>query len=87
LKGNVDPGWNNKFVVIKKAKCDTCKFKREAKTRTNSKGKWRYLLDAPARGCWFWKGFVKKAGQYGRSQTNFIYATWRKEPKGGCSRD
>jgi hypothetical protein len=77
IKGNVEPGWNNKNVLIHKATCKTCAFKRVGKARTNSEGKWKFRLSAPRKGNWFWKGFVKKAGAYGKSPTNYIYRTWR----------
>ena len=77
MKGNVNPGWGHKLVVIQRATCKTCAFKKVAKVRTNKAGKWRYRLSAPAKGNWYWKGFVKKSGSYGKSPTNFIYKTWR----------
>ncbi len=77
IKGNVNPGWGKKPVVIQKATCKTCAFKKVGQARTNKAGKWSYKLSAPAKGNWYWKGFVKKAQGYGKSPTNFIYKTWR----------
>lgn len=77
MKGNVSPGYGHKQIVIQKAKCKTCAFKKVAKVRTNKAGKWSYKLSAPAKGYWYWKAFAKKSGNYGKSPSNFIYKTWR----------
>ncbi|MGL5823740.1 MAG: hypothetical protein ACRCYU_02710 [Nocardioides sp.] len=73
IKGNVNPGWAGKNVVIQRATCDGCAFEKFAKVRTNSSGGWKYKLSAPATGSWYWKGYVKRTRKYGKSQTNFIY--------------
>ncbi len=77
LKGNVSPGYGKKPIVIQKAKCKSCAFKKVAKVRTNKDGKWSFKLSAPARGYWYWKAFAKKSGNYGKSPSNFVYKTWR----------
>lgn len=77
IKGNVSPGYGHKKIVIQKAKCKTCAFKKVAKVRTNKAGKWSYKLSAPANGYWYWKAFAKKSGNYGKSPSNNIYKTWR----------
>jgi hypothetical protein len=75
IRGNVNPGWAKKFVIIQRATCDGCKFRKFDKVRTNKYGGWKYRLSAPAKGSWYWKGYVKKTERYGKSQTNFIYET------------
>jgi hypothetical protein len=77
MKGNVDPGYGKKPIVLLRAKCKTCAFKRYSQTRTDKEGKFSFRLGAPAKGAWFWKAFAKKQGNYGKSWSNFIYKTYR----------
>lgn len=77
LKGNVDPGYGNKVIVLQRATCKTCNFKKYGQTRTDKDGKFSFRLGAPSKGAWFWKAFAAKRGGYGKSWSNFIYKTYR----------
>jgi hypothetical protein len=75
LKGNVDPGWNNRNVQIYKRLCKACKWTLVKKTPTDRSGRWRTRIYAPPTGYWYWKGLVPKSGAYGRSVTQ-VYRTY-----------
>ncbi len=77
MKGNVAPGYGKKVIVLQRAKCKTCKFKKYDTTRTDKAGKFSFRLGAPAKGAWFWKAFAAKQGGYGKSWSNYIYKTYR----------
>jgi hypothetical protein len=69
FKGNVDPGWNNRFVQIYKRLCKACQWAIVKRTRTDGSGRWRTRISAPRTGYWYWKGLVPRAGGYGKSVT------------------
>lgn len=77
LKGNVNPGYGKKVVVLVRAKCEDCKFKKFGKTKTNKAGKFTFRLSAPRKGSWYWKAYAKKSGGYGKSWSNYVYRTYR----------
>lgn len=75
FRGNVNPGWAHKRVIIQKKKCraERCKWFGYKTVRTNGKGGFKARIGAPKKGYWYWRAKVKKGGGYGTSYS----AAWR----------
>ena len=65
LKGNVDPGWGNKPIVLQRKTCKSCNWKSYDKARTSSTGGWKFHTPVPRKGSWWYR--AKVAGT-----TNFV---------------
>lgn len=75
LKGNVNPGWAGKPVIIQKKNCkgERCNWFGYTSVKTNEKGGFRARITAPRKGYSYWRAKVKKAGGYGTSYSS----VWR----------
>jgi hypothetical protein len=58
LKGNVDPGWGNKPIVLQRKTCKSCGWKSYDKTRTSSTGGWKFHTPVPRKGSWWYRAKV-----------------------------
>ncbi|MFZ2504032.1 MAG: hypothetical protein WAW88_15330 [Nocardioides sp.] len=77
MHGKVRPAYKRKIIVIQRAKCDGCTFRKVDRVRTNSRSVFNYRMSAPRSGSWYYRAFAKKQGGYAKSWTNYVYQTYR----------
>jgi hypothetical protein len=73
LRGDVDPGHEERIVVIQKRGCKSCSWFVFRKVRADDEGRFRVRIDAPRKGSWFWRAAVREYGGYAASYST----TWR----------
>ncbi len=64
IKGNVNPGWGHKTVFLQRKTCRSCHWKGYAKQRTTSTGGYRFPVDFPRKGAWFYRVKVPATTPY-----------------------
>ena len=73
LRGDVDPGHEERLVTIQKRGCKSCSWFTYRKVRADGEGRFRVRIDAPRKGSWFWRAAVREYGGYAASYST----TWR----------
>lgn len=53
--GRVTPRYPHRFVHLEKRACATCSWQRVRSNRTGDYGVWRFVVNAPASGRWWWR--------------------------------
>ena len=68
LKGNVNPGWDNKVVRWEKKGCKSCAWKVVGKKRTGDNGSWRFAGGYPPSGQrWRFRATIEGTSEFVRS--------------------
>lgn len=69
LKGNINPGWNNKIVRWQHKRCERCKWQVIARRKTGDKGAWRFdAAYPPSVGKeWFYRATIPGDDSFIRS--------------------
>lgn len=63
-KGNVDPGWGNRSIVLQRRTCRSCAWKDHDRTRTKRNGSWTVRVGAPAKGSWWFRTKVRRTEKF-----------------------
>jgi hypothetical protein len=58
FRGNVDPGFAQRWVTIQKKTCQSCSWRTFASVKTNSNGGYSTRVSAPRTGRWYWRSYV-----------------------------
>ena len=58
-RGNVDPGWGRKPVIIQKKNCKSCGWHGYKTVRTSRTGGYSARIYAPSRGRWYFRSVVR----------------------------
>lgn len=70
FKGRVDPGHGPVIVQKKSCAAKHCAWKKYKVVPTHGpKERWQVRVFAPRHGNWYWRGYVKAYGGYGKSWT------------------
>ena len=76
LKGNINPGWNNKVVSWQKKKCEKCRWRTVAKEKAGDKGAWSFVGRYPPVGKqWFYRATIRGADGFTRSESATLVTT------------
>lgn len=76
LKGNVNPGWNNKVVRWQKKTCKRCTWETLERARTGDRGGWRFRGYYPAAGKrWFYRAELDATKRFARSRSGVLVTT------------
>lgn len=58
FRGNVDPGYAQRWVTIQKKTCQSCSWRTYTQLKTNSNGGYSTRVSAPRTGRWYWRSYV-----------------------------
>jgi len=58
FQGNVDPGWNGRYVTIQKKSYRSCSWRTYKRVVTNRYGGYQTRLYAPRTGYWYWRAYM-----------------------------
>lgn len=76
LKGNINPGWNNKLVQWQHKKCATCSWRVIAKAKSGDKGGWSFEGRYPRVGKkWFYRATIAGTEQFAKSVSATLITT------------
>jgi hypothetical protein len=71
LRGDVE-SYYGRNVVVQRSHCDSCRWRRYDRVKTNYRGWFRSVIKAPRNGSTLWRAKVRAYGGYARSYS----ATW-----------
>ncbi len=72
--GRVAPRYPHRVVYLDKRVCARCGWQRVRITRTGDHGFWRFVVNAPASGRWWWRAGTPASTRFVRSYSG-IYTT------------
>ena len=76
LKGNINPGWNNKVVHWQKRTCKGCRWKTVGKDRAGKTGSWRFQgAYAPIGKHWYFRAVIDGTDDFVKSHSATLVTT------------
>lgn len=68
LKGDLNPGWDNKVVRWQHKKCRPCRWTTVDRARAGDSGSWRFFGRYPRAGKeWFYRATINRTEQFAKS--------------------
>lgn len=64
LSGNINPYYNHKVVYLQKRSCATCDYVSVKKATTAMAGAYKFALNAPDTGRWWWRVWTPGTGAF-----------------------
>lgn len=76
LKGDINPGWNDKVVRWQHKKCKRCQWRVIDKARSGARGGWRFEARYPPVGkSWFYRATIRGTGEFAESVSATLITT------------
>lgn len=76
LKGNINPGWENRVVHWERKKCRTCRWREVVKQRSGDNGSWRFAGSYPPVGeKWVYRAWLARTDTFVKSYSARMVTT------------